>query len=166
MADLPLPEPLVATDRLGVARSLVAAAYRLLEQNDGVPALDFDKEGPSPSQDRELALLAREMINERRARDRMLGSSLFGEPAWEILLDLFVSQVEGQKVSVSNACDASEAPSTTGLRYLASLTRAGLVDRYDGPNDRRLIYVSLSDEGLHLMRWYLRRTVRARYGSV
>ncbi|MGM3253246.1 hypothetical protein ACS22W_25800, partial [Escherichia coli] len=39
--------------------------------------------------------LARRTYADRRRRDKLFQPGLFGEPAWDILLDLFISAKEG-----------------------------------------------------------------------
>ena len=61
--------------------------------------------------------LARKAYALRRKRAALFGNpDLFGEPAWDILLDLYIAAGEGKPVSVSSACIGSAAPATTGLR--------------------------------------------------
>jgi hypothetical protein len=79
------------------------------------------------------------------------GETLFTDPAWAILLDLFIEAAEGRPVTVSNACLASRVPSTTGLRWLKRLYLEGLVDRAGDEADARRTIVSLSDDGLARM---------------
>jgi exosome complex RNA-binding protein Rrp42 (RNase PH superfamily) len=99
-----------------------------------------------------LAMVARKRIKQRRLRDSVLGMrDLFGEPAWEILLDLFVAKADGSRVSVSSACAASTAPHTTALRYLKALEENGMIKRSAHETDARIIYVTLSDTALGSM---------------
>jgi len=98
---------------------------------------------------------AREMYASRRSRDGIFGNpELFGEPAWDILLDLYVADVGGKPVSVSSACIGSAAPPTTGLRWLGVLAEQGLVLREHDPEDQRRVLVRLTDRGLAAMDEY------------
>jgi hypothetical protein len=84
----------------------------------------------------------------RRKRAAIFGNpDLFGEPAWDILLDLFIAQGEGKTVSVSSACIGSAAPATTGLRWLSVLADEGLVMRENDPADLRRVLVRLTPAG-------------------
>ena len=94
-----------------------------------------------------LPLLAERLINLRKLRNKHLDPSFFGEPAWDILLDLYVSQHSARDVSISSACLGAGAPNTTGLRWLAKLEQDGLIERRDDQFDRRRAYVRLSTEG-------------------
>lgn len=94
-------------------------------------------------------LLASVASNEYRAReyrDTLLGADLFGEPAWEMLLDLFIRMVEGKRTSVTSLCLASRAPSTTALRYISELEKRGMIIRTKSDFDQRTSYLSLSNE--------------------
>ena len=85
----------------------------------------------------------------RRQRTQIFGSAeLFGEPAWDILLDLYIAHAEGKPVSVSSACIGSASPATTGLRWLAVLTEHGLIAREADANDHRRIMVQLTECGV------------------
>jgi DNA-binding MarR family transcriptional regulator len=91
--------------------------------------------------------LAGQLYRFRRQRDRMFGT-IFGEPAWDILLDLFVMEARGKRVPVSSACIASGASHSTALRQIDELVRHRLVSRERDANDKRRTYVMLSEMGL------------------
>lgn len=99
----------------------------------------------------DLRMRARNVLKLRRARERLLGQSLFGEPAWDILLELFVAHCDGKPVTVSAIAQASAAPTTTGLRYIALLVDAGLAERSKADHDRRTVLVALTAKGLAAM---------------
>lgn len=97
-------------------------------------------------------VLARKIYALRRKRAAFFGNpDLFGEPAWDILLDLYIAQGEGKQVSVSSACIGSAAPATTGLRWLSVLADQGLVVRENDPEDHRRVLVRLTGAGLAAM---------------
>ena len=86
----------------------------------------------------------RAMIQARRARDRFFPSDLFGEPAWDMLLDLAAAGAEARKVAVSSLCIAGAVPTTTALRWIRTLCDAGLFERHDDPYDARRAFIRLS----------------------
>ena len=102
-----------------------------------------------------LAQDARKVLVIRRERLKHLPPELFSEPAWDILLDLFVSQMQQKDISVSSACLSSHVPQTTALRWLDVLTNLGLVERYASPDDKRVCFVRLTSAGRHAMRCHL-----------
>ncbi len=92
--------------------------------------------------------MARKAYALRRKRAAIFGNpDLFGEPAWDIMLDLFIAHGEGKTVSVSSACIGSAAPATTGLRWLGVLADDGLVVRENDPEDHRRVMVRLTEAG-------------------
>lgn len=136
-----------------IAEQLSALAQDLRESR----GISF---GESPAQNekrkRQSFLdIAKQTYSDRRKRDGILGDSqLLGEPAWDILLDLYIAQAQGHEVSVSSACIGSAAPPTTGLRWLGVLQEEGLVERIKDPNDQRRILVRLTPLGREKMDSY------------
>lgn len=103
-----------------------------------------------------LAAVARAEYASRRRRDGLFRKSLFAEPAWDMLLDLFAQRHERRAVSVHSLCIAAAVPQTTALRWINKLAEIGLVERRPCPHDNRVIHISLSEEGLAIMERYLR----------
>jgi hypothetical protein len=87
---------------------------------------------------------AAEACAARRRLYALFGRRLFCDPSWDILLELFVSTLEGRKVTVSTACMAACAPTTTALRHIAYLVQEGLVVRRPHPADARSTYLELT----------------------
>ncbi len=77
---------------------------------------------------------------------RFVTAELFGEPAWDILLDLLRAEVAERRVSVSSVCLASGVPQTTALRYLKQMTARGMIVRCADPRDHRRVFVELAPE--------------------
>jgi hypothetical protein len=94
------------------------------------------------------APLAQQAYFARRTRDRFFDSELFGEPAWDMLLDLFVQMNSGRTVSITSACIASCVPPTTALRWITMLVERGLVTRTTDPSDARRAFIELSQPTL------------------
>lgn len=78
---------------------------------------------------------------------------IFGEPAWDMLLLL---GGEGPQ-PVSALSVAGGTPATTGLRWIARLQRAGLIERIDDPEDRRRRWMRLSSAGRAALTGYFGR---------
>ena len=91
----------------------------------------------------------------RRNREAMFSASghclSFGEPIWDMLLDLYISESIGRKISISSLCLAAHVPQTTALRYLGEMLDARLVLRVDDPRDLRRSFVELSDDAFELL---------------
>jgi hypothetical protein len=97
----------------------------------------------------------RAMIQARRLRDRYLPPEIFGEPAWDMLLDLFAARIERASVAVSSLCIAAAVPPTTALRTIGTMTTLGLVTRVADPADRRRVFIALTDATAEAMRAYV-----------
>lgn len=96
-----------------------------------------------------------ELYKERRRRIKHFPSDLFGEPAWDILLDLFSARLQNKQISVTSACLASSVPNTTGLRWLSELEELGFIERINSEADRRVSWVKLTDSANTSMLEYL-----------
>jgi DNA-binding MarR family transcriptional regulator len=88
---------------------------------------------------------ARRRYAGRRERDAMFGAALFAEPAWDVLLYLFIAAGEDRLISIREACAASSVPETTALRHIAHLKDRGLLQCRVNPADRRSSYLVASD---------------------
>jgi hypothetical protein len=95
------------------------------------------------------------LIKARRARTRYVSTELFGDPAWDILLDLLRAELTQQRVSVSSVCIASGAPQTTALRYLKTMVDRGMIVRRADQHDGRRVFIELSPEVSSGLRRYL-----------
>ena len=105
-----------------------------------------------------LALKARTIYERRGRRRDHIPGDLLGEPAWDMLLDLFMQFADGAKGSVSSLCVASRAPASTALRYIAALEEAGLVLRCNSEFDKRVTFVKLTERGVLSVGKYLEQT--------
>ncbi len=107
-----------------------------------------------------LASIARSEYEARKSRRRFIDAELLGEPAWDILLDLFIHQAAGRQVSVTSSALASHAPVTTALRYFSALEECGLIRRLKSNTDARVTFLVLTVEGFRRVGSYLRERAR------
>lgn len=109
---------------------------------------------------------AKALYSARRRRARHFSdlSAMFEEPAWDILLDLFISERENRDVSVSSACLAAFVPPTTALRWVGVLEQHGALQREPDPCDRRRINLRLTDQTRSAMYDYIIEVVIGRTG--
>lgn len=99
------------------------------------------------------ASAAEREYSDRRRRELVFATEgLFGEPSWDILLDVFYRQMRGQQVSVTSACIGACVPMTTALRWITVLETSGLLERCDDPTDARRSFVRLTRKGITLMK--------------
>lgn len=164
----PRPGPVLAADQLrDLASRLVRIAGNLEEVTAGAvlaPPSDETSEFLTLREiEREeplLAYLAERIYDGRRRRNRFLDDDLFGEPAWDMLLDLFINHARKQRVPTTSLCIASQAPTTTALRWISILEQRGLVRRISSERDQRVHYVELEEKGYRAVSGFLRAVVR------
>lgn len=110
---------------------------------------------------REMAIL---LYKERRARDAFLkpGRGLWSDPAWDMLLDLFIANESGRMVSVTSACIGGCIPTSTGLRRVGQLLKVGLIHRTTDPSDGRKGMLGLTTRAAADMKLYLDEVFRSR----
>jgi hypothetical protein len=92
--------------------------------------------------------LVRQVIANRQARGRFFDPALFGDPAWDMLLDLTAAQGEGVQVSVTSLCIAAGVPATTALRWLTQMVESGIFVRLPDPADKRRAFIAMSNGAL------------------
>ncbi|MFM5885688.1 MAG: winged helix DNA-binding protein [Novosphingobium sp.] len=98
--------------------------------------------------------LVRRIIRQRQMRARFFDGDLFGDPAWDMLLDLTAARAEHARVSVTSLCIASGVPPTTALRWIGQMTDAGLFQRVEDDSDRRRAFITLTDKAADGMARY------------
>lgn len=126
----------------------LSAAAAGLEQPAAKPSSPFQGPGARVASALERAI---RLIDLRKRREQEFGADIFGEPAWDILLDLFIQRVDGRRTSATSASIASRSPTTTALRYIAILEKKGLLTKRVAEHDLRVHYVELSDDGYRRM---------------
>ena len=103
-----------------------------------------------------LALLLRQS---RGRRNAIFGQDIFSDPAWDILLDLYVHDRSGLPVAVTNLCTGSDIPQTTVLRWVKTLSARGLVERRADVRDGRRVFVTLTADARRRMDRFLREAL-------
>lgn len=96
----------------------------------------------------------RRVLRQRRMREQFFPADLFADPAWDMLLDLYAAQLEGQPVAVSSLCIAAAVPATTALRWIKTMTDTGLFERHADPRDGRRIFIGLAPSAAQAMERY------------
>jgi DNA-binding MarR family transcriptional regulator len=144
-----------------------AGILRRVGQRLVVLAESFEAEHPTPEaldrpkgslyweitpRDRVLAELAQVLYSSRRRRGKFFQQDLFGEPAWDMLLDLFVHYARNRALRTTSVCVASDVPLSTALRWIAQLERQGLIERGGIEQDKRATLVWLTKDGAQAVR--------------
>ncbi|WOF45827.1 hypothetical protein KNJ79_20760 (plasmid) [Sphingopyxis indica] len=137
-------------DRKATRRSSPAPDYRLCDKSNNWRN--------APAAPRALAN-AQRTARRRLLRRQLVGApDIFGEPAWDMLIELFIHEAEARPVSTSSLCISSGLPMSSALRLLQRLTDAGLVTREADRTDGRRNFIRLDpDLGHRLMAYFAER---------
>lgn len=81
----------------------------------------------------------------------MFDPVLFADPAWDMLLDLYITKSQNRRLSVTGACIGANAPLATALRYMSLLQERGLIRRLPDDTDGRRAHVELTDRATTLI---------------
>lgn len=149
--------PTARGDLLGKISNLSHELRSLVQLLDEPSARENDGEEPtvpvqigigaSMGQGQDSAALAayiRDILRKESKRREIGGGELFGDPAWEMLLDLLLAKIEGRLVAVSSACIASGAPMSTALRLVRRLVAEDVLCRLPDKHDRRRHFLAIN----------------------
>lgn len=75
----------------------------------------------------ELADIARAMLAFRRIRPQELPNGLFSETGWEFLLELFIADADGERLTGHMVVERSGTTDASASRWLMHLSAEGLV---------------------------------------
>ena len=75
----------------------------------------------------QAAKLAASILRFRQFRGKVLTRDIFGEPAWELLLEVFVADANGEAVTGRMVAERRGVPPAVLSRWLKHLTVQGLI---------------------------------------
>lgn len=129
-----------------------ARLFRLI--SDGTPwaSLLHAEQGARRAADEstsrhDLVDRARAVLQTRRLRARHFNRVMFAEPAWDILLLLYLAESSEGRQTIGQLAELVETPLTTVLRWVGYLEKENLIERKDHPTDRRIVFVRLTEKG-------------------
>jgi len=96
----------------------------------------------------------RDMLRAKRRRDALFPAEGFGDPGWDLLLELYSVELTKEQIATSDLCAAAAVAPTTALRWLGQLEASGLIVRTRDKSDKRRVFVNLSPKGVASMRQY------------
>lgn len=67
------------------------------------------------------------ILNLRRVRSEMLPPELFAEPGWDLLLELFVADAHGHRLTAREVSNRADIPPSVLSRWLIHLTQIGFI---------------------------------------
>lgn len=108
----------------------------------------------------QLAAVARREALDRKRRNRLIPYDFFAEPAWDMLLALYVHRHGGTSIDAQSLCDATVAAPTTALRWIGLLIEKGLATWSPPAFGETDVRIALTDAGALQLEPYLRDTLR------
>ena len=109
-----------------------------------------------------LVTRAQEEFENRRRRIKIFGRKMFGEPAWDMLLALYINDHAGPRQTVGSLIENAGMVPSTGKRWIEFLVDNGFIARDKHPNDARTHFVFLTDRARALLRSYFSVTFDSR----
>jgi CheY-like chemotaxis protein len=113
------------------------------------PVVPADRDAPS---DEDLLAMLRTLKRSSDQRSEFFDQTIFGDPCWDILLELTAARIQGQTVPVSSACTATHLPFSTALRHIRRLVDLGMIKRWQDPDDRRRDLLDVEDAAFDSMK--------------
>ncbi|MDQ1232334.1 hypothetical protein [Sphingomonas sp. SORGH_AS_0879] len=99
--------------------------------------------------------IGRVVRSAREGIGRFFDASLFADPAFDMLLFVFLEEEAGRPVETSACYRASGVPRTTAVRWINMLVSLGMFESAPHPTDRRLALLSLSEQTREGVRQWL-----------
>ena len=130
---------------------LIAAADNLRFEQ---PEIRRPTENPS---NEDLERRARAILRQRRRRQDIFGKAMFSEPAWDMLLSLYLLHGKVRQ-TVSRLALVVDASKSTALRWMEYLEAQHWIRKDSHPTDRRATFVELTAKGKEAIELYLSET--------
>lgn len=132
--------------RAEAERPPVDAALRLPAASRAVTAMSSAARRAGSLVELQLVDHARCLL---RARTKMarVAPGLLRDPAWDMMLCLFINGEEGGILYVKQLILSTGESQTAALRHIDRLEEAGFIERLSDPLDRRRVIVRLSESG-------------------
>jgi DNA-binding MarR family transcriptional regulator len=108
--------------------------------------------GPAASTEVDLARaqlhkIARMLIFLRKGRADYLYRAMFGEPAYDMLLGLYVAEGDRQLMTAARLADIADVAQSSAARWIEYLVTKDLIERERHPTHKRASLLKLTDKG-------------------
>lgn len=126
---------------------------------DERPGTDGEPGHPVGSRESEsvhLAAIAKSEFYNRRRRDSLIRYDVFAEPAWDLLLELYIQHHEGRPVDLGRLIEVAGVTEPTTLRWVGLLMEKDLVARLPHGGESKDPQIVLTRQGVAEMERYLR----------
>ncbi|HEY6817352.1 MAG TPA: hypothetical protein VI168_17585 [Croceibacterium sp.] len=130
----------------GEVRALANQLLALADQLAAQPACAASQPADAARPETILAFASRAR-DLRRRRTVTFPHLRLREPMWDVMLDLFIEQEMGRRVSVDHLVLAGDADEAVLRHAVAVLVTTGLVERVTDRFDQRVVWLTLSPAG-------------------
>ncbi|AQR72443.1 hypothetical protein [Sphingomonas sp. LM7] len=120
----------------------------------------WDTAEAPPSDSEWCRRVASDIARSRSLRRRLLADFQMADPVWDMLLDLYLSERKGVRVSISDLALAAGVPRSTGVRWVGTLIEAGTLSSEPDSCDGRRTWVELSPESRAALEHYFLEVAR------
>jgi hypothetical protein len=125
-----------------------ALAHQLLSWADQLTARPPARSTLSEDEKHDLVLgLAEATRHAAQLRLRVFPGTPFACPVWDVMLDLFIREMNGFRVSLDHLSLEGDTPAAAVYRAVEILAERGLVERAQDRFDARVVWLSLSGKG-------------------
>lgn len=142
-------------ERLTELAKEIQREVRVLSNQTAVTEQSDQPDDEEDGTEKALRVALATIANRRSRAEHFHHHDIFGEPAWDMLLDLYVHQVRRQRVSKKSAAIGSNVAPTTALRWMNALKEENLIKYEDDQFDHRRKFVYLTKLGFSTMTKYL-----------
>ena len=105
-----------------------------------------------------LLMAARRIVELDKIRHNFFPAAIFGEPAWNILLALYLASSRADR-TVGRLGESSKVPLSTAIRWLDYLEAEGLVMLDSSAHEPQQREVHLTDKAYHALRSFLNESI-------
>jgi DNA-binding MarR family transcriptional regulator len=106
-----------------------------------------------------------QIILARRSRRGLFPPVLFSDPAWDLLLVLFLAGLRPQRMTISELAEDTALSPGAAARWLDALDQHGLLSRRSDPRDARRTFIELSARGADSMRQWVEDWIKGQSGG-
>lgn len=104
-------------------------------------------EDPDEAKSQALVRRAMSIVAIRAKRNALFASDdIFADPAWDILLHIYIASHAKRETSIKCASIAAKVPASTAQRVIGRLVKLQMLERRIDPNDTRRSFLTLEPQ--------------------
>lgn len=96
--------------------------------DSGLISMTYERSIASPPAGHPIIERVQCMITFNRSRQVAFGGGLFADPAWDLLLQIFLADLSYSELSEARLLESIDVPNSVAVRWLSSLAERGDVE--------------------------------------